>query len=151
MNPVYQEIGEENEDGKLQVIVTGEWLLVESIVELGVAFDLKYEEASCKDSHAWHGRLCLLDFHPHLVLEVFRVIEGRFVEDEYVGESGANEVEDDTEEPDAISKVGIDSLTYLPCNEEQLEELSFQLVSWPSTLPSILRRREGDIRCRRLP
>ena len=35
----------------------------------------------------------LLDLQPHLVLEVFRVLEGGFVEDEEVGERGEGEVD----------------------------------------------------------
>jgi hypothetical protein len=36
----------------------------------------------------------LLHFEPDLVLQVFRVLEGRFVEDEEVGEGGEDVIDD---------------------------------------------------------
>jgi hypothetical protein len=41
----------------------------------------------------------LLHFEPDLVLEVFWVVEGGFVEDEYVRERGEDVVDDESEKP----------------------------------------------------
>lgn len=92
VNPIYQEIGKENKDRELQIVVAWERLLVQSVVELGIAFDFESEKAGGEEGHARHRRLCLLDLHPHLVLEVFRVIEGRLVKHEDVRKSGADKV-----------------------------------------------------------
>lgn len=99
VNPVDAEIGKEDEYRELQVVVEREWSVIKPVVEFGIALYFQGEEASCQQSHTRHGRHSLLDLHGHLILEVFRVVEGGLIEHEDIGEGSADEVEDDTEEP----------------------------------------------------
>ena len=84
VNPVDEEIGEENEDGELEDAVVGEGLLGDGIVELGVASDLEDEEGRSEKGHGGHGGHCLLDFQGDLALEELGVIEGGFIPNEDV-------------------------------------------------------------------
>ena len=55
------------------------------VVDEAVAAYFGDEEGDGEDGHYGYRGHCLLDLHSHLVLEVFRVLEGGFVEDEDVG------------------------------------------------------------------
>lgn len=102
MDPVDEEIGEEDEEGELQVVVGGEGGGGGGVVQLGVAADFGQEEGHGQQGHDGHGGHGLVDFEPDLVLEVFRVLEGCVVEDEDVGRGRADEVDEETEEPGNI-------------------------------------------------
>ena len=103
MNPIDEAVGKEDEERELEVIVHWERRFVELVVELGVAFDLEDKADGGEKGHGGHGRLCLLDFHPYLIPEVFRVLKGGLVKDEKVGKRCADEVEDDTKQPEDVS------------------------------------------------
>jgi hypothetical protein len=84
VDPVDEEIGEEDEERELQDTVEGEWFLGGSIVEFGVSADFKDEEWGRQEGHWGHGAHGLFDFHGDLVLEEFGVFVGGFVPNEDV-------------------------------------------------------------------
>ena len=99
MDPVDEEVGEGDEKGELEEVVKGKGGVVGAIVEEGVAADFGNEEGSGEDGHDGEGGVGLFDFERDLVFEVFGVREGGVVEDEEVGEAGAEVVDDEAEEP----------------------------------------------------
>lgn len=103
VNPVDEEVGEEDEDGELKDAVVGEGLLGDGIVELGVAADLEDEEGCSQKGHWRHSRHGLLDFQGNLALEEFGVVEGGFVPNEDVGSSRDDEVYEKAEDPNSIA------------------------------------------------
>lgn len=84
MDEVYQEVGEEDEDRKLQIVVERKGSIAESVVEFGVALDFEGEESGSEKRHERHRCVCLLDLLLDLVLEVFRVVKCGFVEYENI-------------------------------------------------------------------
>lgn len=68
VNPVDEEIGEEDKDGELEDAVVGEGLLGDGIVQFGVTPDLEDEEGRGQESHWGHGGHGLLDFQGNLAL-----------------------------------------------------------------------------------
>lgn len=84
VDPVDEEIGEEDEEGELQDTVEGEGLFGGGIVEFGVSADFQDEEWGCQEGHWGHRAHGLFDFHGDLVLEEFGVFVGGFVPDEDV-------------------------------------------------------------------
>lgn len=99
VDEVDKEVGEENEYGELEPIVGCKGGLVEAIVEFGVATHLGEKEGYGQNGHDGHGNVRLLHFEPNLVLEIFRVFEGVFVEDEQIGRAGNEKVDKDAEDP----------------------------------------------------
>jgi hypothetical protein len=77
------------------------------VVELGVAADFGEEEGRGEQGHPGHAVYGLRDLHLHLVFEEFRVLEGRLVEDEDVGEGCDYEVEEGAGEPG----IGLSAMT----------------------------------------
>ena len=94
VDPVDAEICEADKEGELEVVVEAERSVRGCIVKFSVAADLNEEEGRSEDSHYGHGDHGLSDFECDLVFKVFRVGEGRVVEDEKIGKGGANEVDD---------------------------------------------------------
>ena len=94
VDPVDEEVGEADEERELEVVVEGEGCVRRCVVEVSVAADFKEEKGSGEDGHDGHGDHGLSNFEGDLVLEVFGVGDGGVIEDEYVGEGGAYEVED---------------------------------------------------------
>ena len=92
--PVDAKVGEADEKRELEVVVEREGCVRGCIVEFSIATDFKKEKGSGTDGHDGHRDHSLSDLEGDLVLEVFRVCDGGVVEDEQVGEGGANEVED---------------------------------------------------------
>ena len=86
VDPVDAEVGEEDEDGELEVVVEVEWCFSGCIVEFGIASNFGSEDRGCQDGHYGHRYHCLLHLLADLVLEVFRVLEGVLVENEEIGE-----------------------------------------------------------------
>lgn len=54
------------------------------VVDEAVASYFADEPWEGEYGHDWHRSKCLLDFEPHLVLEVFWMLEGCLVEDEEI-------------------------------------------------------------------
>ncbi len=94
VDPVDQEVGEEDEDGELEVVVEVEWCFGGCIVEFAVASDFSGKEWARHDGHDGHCYHCLLHLEANLVLEVFRVLECVLVEDEEIGERSANKIDE---------------------------------------------------------
>lgn len=86
MNEVDAEVGEDEEERELKVVVVRVWFIGQVIVEFGVAADFGEEEGDGEDGDPGHCSYGLFNFHADLVLEEFGVFEGRFVEYEDVGE-----------------------------------------------------------------
>jgi hypothetical protein len=141
VDPVDAEVGEEDEDGELEVVVQWEGRGGGELVEFGVAADFGEEEWGGEDGHDGHGDHGLFHFEADLVLEVFRVGEGCMVEDEKVGRGRADKVDDEAKDPVAVQyklrACGIWSSA--PGNEVQTQGLSVDKVSGPCALVSILR------------
>lgn len=84
VDPVYAEVGEDEEEGELEVVVQWEGCLGGGIVKLPITAYLSCEERVGQDSHEGHGEQRLLHLERNLVLEVFRVLEGVVVEYEEI-------------------------------------------------------------------
>ena len=91
MDPVDAEVGEKDEGWELDPVPRGAEEAEEWVSHLGcvvvyeaVAADFGYEARYCEYGHNGNGVHRLRDFHAHLVLEVFRVVERLLVEDEDV-------------------------------------------------------------------
>ena len=85
VDPVDEEIGKDDKQGELHVVIQGKWLIGQIIVEFSVAANLAEEEGRGENSHDWESNHGLADFKGDLVLEVFRVGKGGVVEDEDIG------------------------------------------------------------------
>ena len=85
VDEVDAEVGEEEEEWELEVVVVGPWFVGERVVEFGVAPDFGEEEGRGEDGDEGHGVPGLRDLHLYLVFEEFGVLEGGLVEDEDVG------------------------------------------------------------------
>ena len=92
--PVDAKVGEADEERELKVVIEREGCVRGGIVEFSVATDFKEEKGSGTDGHDRHRDHGLSDLEGNLILEVFGVCDSGVVEDEHVGEGGANEVED---------------------------------------------------------
>ena len=68
------------------------------VVKFSIAKDFGEEDGGGEDGHQWDGGEGLLDLLTDLVLEIFRVCEGCMVENEDVGEGGAEEIDDSAED-----------------------------------------------------
>ena len=84
VDPVYAEVGEEEEEGELEIVVQREGRLGGGIVKLPITAYLSCEDRASQDSHERHGEQGLFHLKGHLVLEVFRVLEGVVVEYEEI-------------------------------------------------------------------
>ena len=118
VDQIDEEVGEEDEDRKLEVVVEVKGRLGRHVVQFGVASHFGCEAGSGQDRHARHGSHCLLDLHPDLVLEIFRMFECVMVENKIVRGSREEEVEHQPEDP---------------CDEKQTGELSVDVVSGQCT------------------
>lgn len=86
MDEVDAEVGEYEEERKLEVVVVWIRFVHKAIVEFRVTTDFGEEEGDSEDGYPRHGSYGLSDFHADLVLEEFGVLENCFVEDQNVGE-----------------------------------------------------------------
>lgn len=105
MDPIDEKVGEENEERKLEDIVQGEWCIGQNIVQLGVSSHFTNKKGDGKDGHDRKGGRSLLYLQRDLVFEIFGVGESGMVEHEEVGQGGADEVDDKTEEPKDFVRV----------------------------------------------
>lgn len=85
VDPVYEEIGKDDEQGELQIVVQGEWLIGRIVIEFSVAANFAEKEGRGEDGHNGESNHGLAYFEGDLILEVFRVSKGGMVEDEDVG------------------------------------------------------------------
>jgi hypothetical protein len=108
VDPVDAEVGEGQEDGELEPVPgvaeeaqdrVGDFGIGGGVVDEAEAADFGDEEGNGEDGHDWDGFEGLLDLQTHLVLEVFRVLEGGLVEDKDVAERCEGGVDESTEEP----------------------------------------------------
>jgi hypothetical protein len=92
VNPVDTEIGEDEEEWVLGPVVPACWAFGCCIIQLRVAAYFSQKPGHGQDCHYGEGDVGLLHLELDLILEVSRVVEGRLVEDEEVGQSGEKEV-----------------------------------------------------------
>ena len=85
VDPVDAEIGEENEEGKLEYVVQGEGCFGCRVVELCVATYFGKHAGCGQQRHERHGFVGLDDLEFNLVLEVFRMVESTFIENKDIG------------------------------------------------------------------
>lgn len=98
VNLVDVKVGEEEEEGDLELVLL--WLggFVECVVEEVVILDFGDEEGGGVEGYDGYGFVGLFDFELDLVFEEFGVFKGFFVEDEEVGEGGEDEVDQEVED-----------------------------------------------------
>lgn len=99
MSPVDAQVGEEDEERELRVVVPAAGALLRGIVELAVAAHLGDEGERGADCHDGHGHVGLFHLETDLVLEKFWVAERLLVKDEDVRQSREDKVVEDAEEP----------------------------------------------------
>ena len=100
VDPVDAEIGEDEEERELQVVVQVEGFVRRGVVEFTVAAHFGEEERDGEDGHDRQSDQSLSDLEADLVLQVFGVREGGVIEDEEVRERGADEVNNEAEDPE---------------------------------------------------
>lgn len=103
VDPIDEEVCKANEERELEDVVEPERCLSRRIVQFGMALHFADKEGDGEYSHDWERDRGLLDLQADLILKIFGVGEGGMVEDEEIGEGGANEVDDEAEEPGAMS------------------------------------------------
>lgn len=98
VDPVDAEVGKGDEEGELEYNVPAAHVpgrvCGESVVDEGVAANLCDEPGRCQKGNDGHCMEGLLDFHAHLVFEIFGMLDGGLVENENVGETGADKIVD---------------------------------------------------------
>ena len=97
VDPVNAEIGEADEQWKLQPVVPDSRTLLCRVVELRVAAHFSQEPGRGEDGHDGESDVRLLHLKSDLVLEVSWVGEGSLVEDEEVRCGREHIVDEDTE------------------------------------------------------
>lgn len=102
VNPVDEEVGEDDEERELQEIVPQAGAVGGDVVELAVAADLEQEERRRQQGDEGHGLVGVDNLEPDLVLEELGVAHDALVEDEKEGHGGKDEVDDDAEDPASI-------------------------------------------------
>lgn len=140
MNPVDTEIRERDEEGILEVIVERERGLAGEIVELGVSLHLGHEERRGQRSHDGHSLQGLFDLEGDLIAQELGMLHSAMVVDEIVGESRAEEVEDEAEDPVYKNRMGQSTLPecqgmnaiYSPHHEKQTEKLATNKLPGPA-------------------
>jgi hypothetical protein len=99
---VDEKIGKHEEKGELGNVVPPSRALIYGIVYLGVAANLEQKERGGQNGHYGKGDVGLAHLKTDLVLEISRVVEGGFVENEDVGEGSKEVVDNETEEPGRV-------------------------------------------------
>lgn len=99
VNPVDEEVGEDEEERELEEVVPQAGALLGDIVELAVAADLEQEQGRRHHGHEGHGLVGVDNLEPDLVLEVLGVVHDALVEDEQEGQGSKDEVDDYAEDP----------------------------------------------------
>lgn len=105
VDEVNKTVGEYEEERELNIVVGGEWCFFQLVVEFCVALDFSDKEQGCQNRHARHGLHGLLDLLADLILQVLRMIEGSFIENEDVGECSENPVKYYAKEPAYVSDI----------------------------------------------
>ena len=85
MDPVYEEVSEDNEERKLDYVVERERRLGRGIVEFCITLHLSDEKWNGENGHEWKSIARLLDLESHLVLQIFWMRESGVVKDEEIG------------------------------------------------------------------
>lgn len=80
VDPVNTKVCEEDEKGELEDVVQREGRIGKAVVKLRVTAYFGQHASGSQERHDWHGFVCLDNFHANLVLEIFRMLECRFVE-----------------------------------------------------------------------
>ena len=99
MDEIDEEVGEEEEEGELEVVVQWEGCVGWCVVKLAVASDLCCETYHRQDCHTRHGGHGLFDLQLYLIFEIFWMLECGFVKDEDVGQRRENEVQKHSKDP----------------------------------------------------
>lgn len=99
MDPVDAEVGEEDEERELEVVVPAAGALGGGVVQLGVALELEEDDGHGHGGHSGERLIGLLYLEEDLVLEESGVLHGGLIEDENVRECRENKVDQKTEEP----------------------------------------------------
>lgn len=99
MDPVDTEIRERDEQRILEVIVERERGFAGEIVEHGISLHLGHEERRGQRSHDGHSLQGLFDLEGDLIAQELGMLHSAMIIDEIVGESRAEEVEDEAENP----------------------------------------------------
>ena len=99
MDPVDEEVGKDEKEGKLEEVVERKRGLRWRVVEFSVAADFKEEEGCCEYAHDGHGDHGLFHLEPDLIFEVLGVRKGVVIEDEVIGRRSKDIVDDKAKKP----------------------------------------------------
>lgn len=137
VDPVDEEIGEEDEEGELQDAVIREGLLGNGVIELGVAPDFQNKERRSQQGHWGHGAHGLLHFHGDLVSQELGVVVGGFVPDEDIRERRNHEVDQESKDPGLVLMKNHNRWCQggrrIPSDQEEAGELAVDVISRPRT------------------
>lgn len=108
VDPVDAKVGKHDEHWELYEVVPSahpvQQRMVEPrirsiVIDERVAPYFRHEERHCEDGHDGDRFERLSNLHGHLIFEVFRVLEGRLVENEYIAQRRTREVYHQAEDP----------------------------------------------------
>lgn len=160
VDPVDAEVGEEEEDGELQIVPCaaeeGKQGMSEPwrsgiVVHKAEPAHLSDEPGHGEDGHDGNAGHSLPNLKADLVLEILRVVEGRVVEDEEVGEGGCRKVEEhggDTAPrkcPSVWDSTGGSRRMNVLGHDVQAQKLPHDVIPVPPTHPSILTRLQREV------
>lgn len=137
VNPVDEEIGEEDEEWELQNAVIREGLLGNGVIEFGVAPNFQNKERRSQQGHWGHGAHGLLHFHGNLVSQELGVVVGGFVPDEDIRKRRNDEVDEETKDPGIVSVENHNrwrqGIRRIPSDQEEAGELAVDVIPRPCT------------------
>ncbi len=100
VDPVDEEVGKDKEKWKLQDVVPETRAGGAAVIQLGITADFGEKEWDSEDCHDGKGAVGGRNLQRHLVFAVFGMLLNGLVENENVAESGKEEVNNDTEDPE---------------------------------------------------
>lgn len=155
VDPVDARVGEGEEERELRGVVPAPRPVGAGVVELAVAAHLEREDGRREDGDDGDGAHGLGDLLADLVLQEFGVREGGLVEDEEVGEGGAEEVDDGAEQPVTVFSAGVRfaismAVVNEPCDDVERYELPPYGLPRQCAHTRIFRWRKRQVLARRL-
>jgi hypothetical protein len=103
VDPVYEAVGEHDEERELDNVIPESWAVCGGVVELAVTLDFKPEYGGGEERHNWQRDGGLLDLEGDLVFEIFGVLEGVFVKNECERKRCKDEIDDQAKNPTEFS------------------------------------------------
>jgi hypothetical protein len=145
---VYAEVGEREEERELGEVVPQPRTVLHGIVYLRIATHLQQEPRGGEDGHDREGDVGLAHLEADLILEVSRVVEGGFVEDEDVREGCDEVVDDDAEEPGRACQLCSGTVRTgerIPSDQVERHQLPSPVIASPAALICDRIRRDAEV------